>query len=103
MGKHPIDRDRPRDAKVAKEYARVERAQADPATSSKVKAMAKASRQDDTSSETREFARIEREQGEPTSDPRVKAMTRAAHRDEDKSLVTRLKQFLNIDRQHPES
>lgn len=68
MGKHPIDRDRPRDAKVAREYTRLEREQADPIT-----------------------------------DPKVKAMTKAAHGDEDKSLVARLRKFLNIDRQSPES
>lgn len=67
MGKHPIDQPRGRDAKVAREYARVERKQA-----------------------------------EPTSDPKVKAMTRAAHGDEDKSLVSRIRKFLKIDRQKTE-
>ncbi len=51
----------------------------------------------------REYARVERQQGDPTSDPKVKAMTRAAHSDEDKSLVSRVKNFLKIDRQNPES
>lgn len=67
MGKHPIDHDRNGDSKAAREYARVER-----------------------------------EQAEPMSDPKIKSMTRSAHSDEDKSLLTRLRKFLNIDRQGTE-
>lgn len=68
MGKNPIDRDRHRDSRPAREYARVEREQADPIT-----------------------------------DPKVRAMTRAAHSDEGKAEPSRLRKFLNILRQSPDS
>jgi len=43
MSKHPIDHDRDRDdAKVAKEYARIEREQGNAAQDPKVKAMTRA-------------------------------------------------------------
>jgi len=43
MSKHPIDHDRARDdAKVAKQYSRIEREQADELTDPKVRAMTKA-------------------------------------------------------------
>ena len=103
MGKHPMDKDRSRDAKVAREYARVEREQGEPTSDPKVKAMTKAANHEDSAQQAREYARVEREQGEPTSDPKVRAMTKAAHKDEDKSLVSRVKKFLRIDRQKPES
>jgi len=47
--------------------------------------------------------RYVRETAEEISDPKVKAMTRGAHKDEDKSLLTRLKKFLRIERQGPEA
>lgn len=102
MGKHPIDHDRPRDDGTAREYARVEREKADPLSDPKVKAMNKA-REDDTAREAEKFSQLEREKADPLSDPKVKAMTRGAHKDEDKSLLTRLRKFLNIDRQGTES
>ena len=43
MSKHPIDHDRARDdGKVAKQYSRIEREQADDLTDPKVRAMTKA-------------------------------------------------------------
>lgn len=104
MGKRPLDRDRPREGKAAREYARVERETADPMTDPRVKSMTKASKDDEeTAREAREFARLEREKAEAVTDPKVRSMTRGAHKDEDKSLGSRIKKFLKIDRQKPES
>lgn len=103
MGKRPQDHDRPRDGKTVREYARVERENADPMTDPRVRSMTKAPRSDDDKArEAREFARIEREKAEATSDPRVRSMTKAAHSDEDKSTASRIRKFLKIDRQNPE-
>ena len=102
MGKHPIDHDRPEEDSAAREYARVEREQSEPLSDPKVKAMNKA-REDDTSREVEKFSQLEREKADEITDPKVKAMTRSAHKDEDKSLLTRLKKFLNIDRQGSDS
>lgn len=104
MAKRPLDHDRPREGKAAREYARVERESADPMSDPKVKSMTKASQKDEeTAREAREFARIEREKAEAVTDPKVKSMTKGAHKDEDKSVGTRIKKFLKIDRQKPES
>ena len=102
MAKHPIDHKRKGSSKGAKEYARVEREQADPMTDPKVKAMTKASEKDKPAGRAKKYAQVEREQAEPTSDPKVNAMTKSAHADEDKSLTSRIKKFLKIDRQKSE-
>jgi hypothetical protein len=68
MGKHPIDHDRPRDAKVVREYARVEREQADPITDPKVRAMTKAAHKDEPETNNRrvrKFLNIDRQKPEP--------------------------------------
>jgi hypothetical protein len=68
MSKNPIDHDHDRDdAKVAKEYSRIEREQADEAADPKVKAMTKAAHGDEAAtSDTRlkKFLKIDRETGE---------------------------------------
>ena len=103
MGKHPIDHDRSRDSRAAREYARVEREQADPMTDPKVKAMTKTTEKEEAAKRAKKYARVEREQADPVTDPKVRAMTRGAHKDEDKAKPSRLKKFLNIDRQSTDS
>ena len=61
------------------------------------------SRARDDSKVAREYSRIEREQADAMSDPKVRAMTRGAHKDESKAIVTRLREFLRIERQGAES
>jgi len=65
MSKHPIDHDRARDdAKVAKEYARIERQQDGGASDPKVRAMTKAAQADIDDAEAarlKAFLKIERE------------------------------------------
>jgi hypothetical protein len=64
MTKHPIDHDRARDdAKVAKQYGRIERENADDQTDPKVRAMAKAERAaEDPAARLKAFLKIDREQ-----------------------------------------
>jgi hypothetical protein len=68
MGKHPIDHDHERDdAKVAKEYSRIQREQAEDATDPKVQAMTKAAHKDEpatTDTRLKKFLKIDREAGE---------------------------------------
>lgn len=68
MGKHPIDHDHERDdAKVAKEYSRIERQHASGATDPKVKAMTKAAHKDEPATQgtrVKKFLKIDREGGE---------------------------------------
>ena len=68
MSKHPIDHDRARDdAKVAKEYARIEREKGDDAKDPKVKAMTKAAHADEAETKdarVKAFLKIDREKGE---------------------------------------
>lgn len=68
MGKHPIDHNRARDANVAREYARIEREQADPITDPKVRAMSKAAHRDEPETNERrlrKFLDIDRKKPEP--------------------------------------
>ncbi len=64
MSKHPIDHDRARDdAKVAKQYSRIEREQADDLTDPKVRAMTKAGHETEApDARLRAFLKIDREQ-----------------------------------------
>ena len=104
MSKSPLDHDRPREGKAAREYARVERETADPMTDPKVRSMTKSSQKDEeTAREAREFARIEREKAEAITDPKVRSMAKGAHKDEEKSLGSRIRKFLKIDRQKTDS
>jgi len=65
MSKHPIDHDRDRDdAKVAKEYARIEREKGGDADDPKVKAMTKAAHADEpetSGARLKAFLKIDRE------------------------------------------
>jgi hypothetical protein len=63
MSKHPIDHDRARDdAKVAKQYSRIEREQADDLTDPKVRAMTKAQHEDEApDARLRAFLKFDRE------------------------------------------
>jgi hypothetical protein len=63
MTKHPIDHDRARDdSKVAKQYSRIEREQADDLTDAKVRAMAKAGHETEADdARLRAFLKIDRE------------------------------------------
>ncbi len=64
MTKHPIDHDRARDdAKVAKQYSRIEREQADDLTDPKVRAMTKAGHETEADdARLRAFLKIDRKQ-----------------------------------------
>jgi hypothetical protein len=64
MSKHPIDHDRARDdAKVAKQYSRIEREQASGLTDPKVRAMTKAGHATEApDARLRAFLKIDREQ-----------------------------------------
>ena len=68
MSKHPIDHDRARDdAKVAKEYARIEREKDGGASDPKVKAMTKAAQSgtpDTEAARLKAFLKIEREKSD---------------------------------------
>ena len=103
MGKSPIDQSRPSDSRAAREYARVEREQGEPMSDPKVKSMTKAANKEGDANPTKTYARVEREQADPVTDPKVKAMTKGAHKDEDKAQPSRLRKFLNILRQSPDS
>lgn len=63
MSKHPIDHDRKRDdAKVAKEYARIEREQGEELSDPKVQKMTRARAGDEaTDSRMRAYLKIDRE------------------------------------------
>jgi len=65
MSKHPVDHDRGRDdAKVAKEYSRIEREQADRAADPKVRAMTKAAHSDEPATgdaRLKSFLKIDRQ------------------------------------------
>ncbi len=64
MSKHPIDHDRARDnAKVAKQYSRIEREQAGDLTDPKVRAMTKAGHETEApDARLRAFLKFDREQ-----------------------------------------
>ncbi len=64
MTKHPIDHDRARDdSKVAKQYSRIEREQADDLTDPKVRAMTKAGHETEADdARLRAFLKIDRKQ-----------------------------------------
>ncbi len=66
MNKHPIDHDRARDdAKVARQYSRIEREKADDLTDPKVRAMTRAAPEAGTETDEtrlRAFLKIDREQ-----------------------------------------
>ncbi len=64
MSKHPIDHDRNRDdARVARQYARIEREQADDLTDPKVKTMSRAGHDTEApDARLRAFLKIDREQ-----------------------------------------
>lgn len=68
MSKHPIDHDRDRDdAKVAKEYARIEREKAGDSDDPKVRAMTKAAHAKEpevADSRLKAFLKIDREKGD---------------------------------------
>lgn len=68
MGKHPIDHDHERDdAKVAKEYSRIEREQASDGTDPKVQAMTRAAHKDEPAAgktRVKKFLKIDREGSE---------------------------------------
>lgn len=57
----------------------------------------------DEASVAKKYAQIEREQADQVTDPKVRAMTKAGHSDEEKSLASRIKKFLKIDRQRTET
>jgi len=65
MSKHPIDHDRARnDAKVAKEYARIDREQAEDVTDPKVRQMTREAHRDEgkaDSARVQKFLKIDRE------------------------------------------
>ena len=103
MGKHPIDHERNGESQAAREYARVEREQANPMSDPKVKAMTKSAETEEGADRAKKYARVEREQADPITDPKVRAMNKGGHSDEDKSLATRIKKFLKIDRQRSDS
>ena len=64
MSKHPIDHDRARDdAKVVKQYSRIEREQAGDLTDPKVRAMTKAGRETEAAdARLRAFLKFDRKQ-----------------------------------------
>ena len=64
MTKHPIDHDRARDdSKVAKQYSRIEREQADDLTDPKVRAMTKAGHETEADdARLRAYLKIDRKQ-----------------------------------------
>ncbi len=66
MSKHPIDHDRARDdSKVAKQYSRIERENADDLTDPKVRAMTKITHESGAGADEtrlRAFLKIDREQ-----------------------------------------
>ena len=66
MSKHPIDHDRARDdAKVARQYSRIEREQADELTDPKVRAMTRAGHETEApDARLRAFLKIDREHGD---------------------------------------
>lgn len=66
MSKHPIDHDRARDdAKVAKQYSRIERKTADALTDPGVRAMTKAGHETEApDARLRAFLKFDRERGD---------------------------------------
>jgi hypothetical protein len=69
MTRHLIDHDRARDdAKVAKEYARIEREQADETTDPKVRAMTRGAHADEAAADdarVKQFLKIDRQKVAP--------------------------------------